>query len=84
MRIMTVDTMMLVLGILGFFLAVLGFFATILITSLSGTVAILWKIAKIDKDKVDWASCNHMREQCPCKQDIQELKSTLNNRRAKS
>ena len=55
-------------------IGILGLFATTLIASIGGTAAILWRIAKIDKEKVDWTACQHMREQCPCKQDIHELK----------
>lgn len=55
-------------------IGILGLFATTLIASIGGTAAILWQIAKIDKEKVDWTACQHMREQCPCKQDIHELK----------
>lgn len=71
---MNIDAMTLGLGILGFFLGILGLFTTILIASLGGTVAVLWKIAKIDKDKVDWGACERLREHCPCKKDIEELK----------
>jgi hypothetical protein len=75
---MTIDTLTLGLGILGLFLGILGLFTTILIASLGGTVAVLWKIAKIDKDKVSWADCQNTRDHCPCQRELQEIKEKLN------
>jgi hypothetical protein len=59
-------------------IGILGLFTTTLIASVGGTAAILWRIARIDKEKVDWSACRQMREQCPCKQDIQDLKKIIN------
>ena len=59
-------------------IGILSLFATILTATVSGTAAILWRIARIDKKKVDWNACRHLRETCPCRKEIQELKTTLN------
>jgi hypothetical protein len=61
-------------------IGILTLFATILIATISGTAAILWRIARIDKEKVDWTACQHLRETCPCRQEIKELKTTINNK----
>ena len=61
-------------------IGILTLFATILTATVSGTAAILWRIARIDKEKVDWSACQHLRETCPCRQEILELKATLNKK----
>lgn len=61
-------------------LGILGLFTTILISTIGGTATVLWKIAKIDKEKVTWEACQHMRETCPCAKDITELKTVINKK----
>ncbi|MEI8248217.1 MAG: hypothetical protein WCI51_20440 [Lentisphaerota bacterium] len=54
--------------------AILALFSTILIASIGGTAAILWRIASVDKSKVDWTACEKLRTNCPCVKDIEEIK----------
>ena len=61
-------------------IGILTLFATILTATISGTATILWRIARIDKEKVDWSACQHLRETCPCRQEIQQLKETQNKK----
>lgn len=55
-------------------IGILTLFATILTATIAGTAAILWRIAKIDKDKVTWTACERFRLNCPCQKEIDELK----------
>ncbi|MEI8247130.1 MAG: hypothetical protein WCI51_14960 [Lentisphaerota bacterium] len=55
-------------------IAILSLFAMILIASIGGTAAILWRIASVDKSKVDWTACEKLRTNCPCVKDIEEIK----------
>lgn len=55
-------------------IAILALFTTILIASIGGTAAILWRIANVDKNKVDWSACEKLRTNCPCVKDIEEIK----------
>jgi hypothetical protein len=67
----TVDMMIL-------FVTIIGLFVTILIALISGVWAILWKIAIIDKNKVDHTVCKARRDDCDCweKMKLLELQIT--------
>jgi hypothetical protein len=66
----TIDMMLL-------FVTIIGLFVTILIALISGVWAILWKIANIDKNKVDHTVCKIRRDDCDCWEKFRQLEKQL-------
>jgi hypothetical protein len=59
-------------------LTIIGLFVTILAATIGGIATVLWKIASIDKSKVDWTACRDFRLNCPCRKEVDEIKEHLN------
>lgn len=59
-------------------LAIIGLFVTILFTVVGSVIGGVIYVCKIDKSKVSWEACQHMRETCPCVKELNEVKEKLN------